>query len=272
MFGSSAKKSLGQNFLVSPSVARKIVRAVSPLPGELVFEIGPGRGALTEPLAECGADVVAFEIDAALVSRLEGGIGARGNVEIVHADVQDIDFDSAALQRKRERYAVAGNIPYNLTSSIMLALPGWKGCGRAVFMVQKEVGDRILASPGERNCGILTVFLQSYFSISRVMRVRPGSFLPRPKVDSIVLKLEPKNGDAGPADRDGFLAFIKHCFSQRRKKLRNNLRDMGCMVDAGDPDEIGRRSDVDLEQRPEELDLDSWFRLFGACGKLKGSR
>jgi 16S rRNA (adenine1518-N6/adenine1519-N6)-dimethyltransferase len=260
-----AKKSLGQNFLTSESVARKIAGSLEPAPGDLIFEIGPGRGALTIPLAESGAEIVAYEIDAELVHLLREACARRPNVEIYHADVLTVNFDAAADERGRARYKIAGNIPYHLTSTILVDLARWQLLGRAVFMVQKEVGDRILASPGERECGILSIFLQSYFIIKRLLKVRPGSFAPPPKVESVVLGFVPDVSGRGPAQKEVFLTFLKRCFSQRRKKLRNILGEFLGLKTATDWDRLSARSGVDFSRRPEQLTLEDWFRLFAAA-------
>lgn len=267
-----AKKSLGQNFLVSVAVARRIVDAVSALPGDLVFEIGPGHGALTAPLADSGADIVAYEIDASLVGELQGKYHAHDRIEIIHADIREVDLDLAARERGKESYKIVGNIPYHLTSTILLDLPRWKECSVSVLMVQREVGERIQASPGERNCGILSIFLQSYLDIERVTRVRPGSFRPMPNVESVILKFTPAVTERGSKDREGFLAFLKGCFLHRRKKLRNSFRDTFGMRDAEELSRMARAADVDLDMRPEEISLEDWVRLFARFNEMTESR
>jgi len=267
-----AKKRLGQNFLTADSVARKVVSALSPVPGDLVFEIGPGRGALTVPLAHSGATVVAFEIDEALVGLLREQLATSRNVEIYHADIRSVNLDAAADERGAPGFKLAGNIPYNLTSTILIDLARWRRVSQAVVMVQREVGERILAAPGERNCGILSIFLQAYFIIERVLKVRPGSFTPPPKVESVVLRFVPRTSGGGPKDREAFLKFLKGCFSHRRKKLRNVLGEQLGVETAKDWKRLGELSGVDFDMRPEELTLESWFALFAASLGLKGLR
>lgn len=263
------KKSLGQNFLVSRSVAVKIVEAVSPKPGELIFEIGPGRGALTVPLGKTGSTIVAYEIDRSLVTVLQEKCRIFENVEVVCADIRGVNLDDEASSRNIKDYKIVGNIPYHLTSTILLDLPGWKGCVAAVLMVQKEVGERIMASPGERSCGVPTVYLQSYLDVSKIARVRPGSFRPRPSVEGVVLKFVPKDARTGPGDGESFLHFLKLCFSHRRKKLKSVFRDSLGIRDASRLENIGNQAGVDLEKRPEELELDDWFRFFRSYRKIK---
>ncbi|MCK4350552.1 MAG: hypothetical protein KAX13_06820, partial [Candidatus Krumholzibacteria bacterium] len=164
-----------------------------------------------------------------------------------------------------------GNIPYNLTSTILLALPDRRLCSKSLVMVQREVAERILSSPGERNCGILTVFLQSYMDIMKEIRVLPGSFRPRPKVESVVLSLSPALPERGPDDREAFLAFLKLAFSQRRKMLSSLFRDAFGMRDAGIQNRLGRGSGVEMKSRPEQLTLKEWFRLFRAYRQVSGN-
>jgi 16S rRNA (adenine1518-N6/adenine1519-N6)-dimethyltransferase len=266
-----AKKSLGQHFLASDRIARRIADSLELAPGELVFEIGPGRGALTVPLARSGARVVAYEIDAALAELVGRRCADLPNVEIRHADIRTIDFDAAAAELGEDAFKIAGNIPYNITSTILIDLARWQGVARAVLMVQREVGERILASPGERKCGILSIFLQSYFIIKQLLRVRPGSFAPPPKVESVVIEFTPDASRRGPADKEVFLAFLKGCFSQRRKKLRNILGELLGLETAKDWERLSVLSGVDFGLRPEKLALDGWFRLFDAAEHMKRS-
>ena len=269
-----ARKSLGQNFLVSEGAIRKIVEALLPGEGLPIFEIGPGKGALTIPLAEKGARIAAFEIDRDLAALLREACAGWPQLEILEADIREIDFDAEAAKRGWRRYRVAGNIPYLLTSTILLKLPFSFGCAGAVIMVQKEVGERILASPGERNCGILSVFMQAYLGISEVAKVKAGSFMPPPKVDSVVLEFRPGRKDGAPERPGEFLAFVKKGFSQRRKKLLNVFRSGdGPSRRGGAPggreaaEKAFAAARVDAGKRPEELGLDEWFRLFDQLGR-----
>ena len=158
-----AKKSLGQNFLISEKVIDRIVRALYPDSLIPIMEIGPGTGALTGPLVDKGARIAAFELDRRLAKELREKFAGCDKVEIVEADVREFDFDMEAQRREWEKYRLARNIPYLLTSTILIKLGLLKSTAGAVIMVQKEVGDRILSSPGERGCGILSVFLQAWF-------------------------------------------------------------------------------------------------------------
>lgn len=268
----AAKKSLGQHFLVSGDVAGKIVDALSPGAGELIFEIGPGHGALTVFLAVSGARVVAYEIDRSLVASLDGRFGANAGIEIVQKDVREVDFDAEAEKRGMRSYKVIGNIPYHLTGVILVGLAFLCRLRGAVCMVQREVGERVLTSPGERRTGVLSVFLQSYFYIERVLRVRPGSFRPRPRVESVVLGFSPRGSFGAPENRRDFLDFLKLAFSQRRKKLLGVLREASGAKNERDRFPPESLAGIDLHRRPEQLALADWFGLYGGWTVMKGSR
>jgi 16S rRNA (adenine1518-N6/adenine1519-N6)-dimethyltransferase len=264
-----AKKSLGQNFLVSDGAIKVIISAVTAGDALPVFEIGPGRGALTLPVASGGTQIAAFEIDETLAEETARRLEGFGNAEIVLADIREVDLDAEAQSRGWDRYALAGNIPYLLTSTILLALPSLERCARAVIMVQKEVGERVLAAPGSRGSGILPVFLQSYLAVKKVMTLAPGSFRPKPKVDSIVLVFTPVSLEKAPGDCEGYLSFLKSAFSQRRKKLSNVLKRLpGSPV----PAMLEELSGVDLSRRPEELALGEWFALYAAVRENRKDR
>jgi 16S rRNA (adenine1518-N6/adenine1519-N6)-dimethyltransferase len=264
-----AKKSLGQNFLVSDGAIRRIISSVTSGDDLPVFEIGPGRGALTLPMAADGTQIAAFEVDEALAEETARKLEGLDNAEIVLADIRDIDLDAEAAGRGWDGYALVGNIPYLLTSTILLALPSLERCRRASIMVQKEVGERVLAVPGSRGSGILSVYLQSYLAVKKVMTLRPGSFRPRPKVDSIVLNFVPRRSENAPGDCAGFLSFLKAAFSQRRKKLANALKTVPGMTD---PAELQKSSGIDLGRRAEELLLEEWFALYAAVPGREDNR
>ena len=240
-------------------------------PGDLAFEIGPGHGALTIPLSETGAHVVAFEVDRALARELGERFAGQDRMEIRERDIREVDLDGEAGDRGYEGFTLLGNIPYNLTSTILLDLPRWSRCRRALLMVQREVGERVLTPPGERECGILSVYMQSYMDMERVMRVRPGSFSPRPRVESVVLGFSPKGRAEGPGERAEFLEFLKGAFSQRRKKLGSVLRDLFGMGDAGTLSRLAEATGASMDERPEGLTLAQWKRLFEATKRGSGS-
>lgn len=241
---------LGQHFLVKGSILQRIAAAACPDPVPLVIEIGPGRGALTQRLLERAERVIAIELDAYLVGHLREKFDSR--LEVHHADVLATDLSQWGS------VPVVGNLPYYITSPILekvvrLDFP------RAVFLMQKEVAERLAAAPGSRNFGFLTVQTTLFARIRMLFEVKPGAFHPPPKVDSAVVLLEPRKPSVD--DPDAFLRFASACFHQKRKTLRNNLADL-----------YGKEL-VDLQpearKRAEQLSLEELIALYE---RLKASQ
>jgi 16S rRNA (adenine1518-N6/adenine1519-N6)-dimethyltransferase len=209
-------RKLGQHFLIRGSILERIAAAACPARQDLVVEIGPGRGALTEKLLKRAARVVAVEVDPRLVERLHLKFAAQPRLEIVCADVLQTDLAQWG------RATIAGNLPYYIASPILekvlLLNPP-----RAVFLIQKEVAERLVARPGDREYGYLTVRTALFARARLLFEVKPAAFHPPPKVDSAVVLLEPRAPNPGLPDRDAFLRFVAQCFRQKRKTLRNNL-------------------------------------------------
>jgi 16S rRNA (adenine1518-N6/adenine1519-N6)-dimethyltransferase len=210
-----SRQKLGQHFLIKGSALDRIAAAACPHGRELVIEIGPGRGALTEKLLKRDARVVAIELDLALVEHLRRKFAGEPRLEIVHADVLATDL------MRWGPAAIAGNLPYYITSPI-LAKTVRSDFRRAVFLVQKEVAERLTASPGSRDYGFLTVQVALFAGVRRLFDVKPTAFYPPPKVDSAVVLLEPRRRLQGD-EADAFLRFAGQCFKQKRKTIRNNL-------------------------------------------------
>ncbi len=233
------RRRLGQHFLIKGSVLERIAAAICPEPCELVIEIGPGRGALTEKLLKRAGRVVAVEVDPYLVEHLRSKFAGEPRLDVVQADVLDTDL------ARWGRAPIAGNLPYYITSPILekvtrLDFP------RAVFLIQKEVAERLAARPGSRAYGFLTVQTAVRAEARMLFGVKPGAFHPPPKVDSAVVLLEPRSRDLGISDRDDFVRFLGLCFHQKRKTIRNNLSPL---YDAGSWPEAGLRAEqLSLEQ------------------------
>ncbi|MBA3974302.1 MAG: ribosomal RNA small subunit methyltransferase A [Candidatus Solibacter sp.] len=227
---------LGQHFLFTESILERIALAACPRPEPLVVEIGPGPGGLTACLARRAGRLVAVELDAALA----GGIRTRfagQAVEVVEGDVLNTDLSQWG------EAVVCGNLPYYITSPIIdhvLALgPVLK---RSVFLVQKEVAERITAQPGSRDYGYLTVSVQARATAEMLFTVKPGAFRPPPKVDSAVIRLTPL-ADVDRSEMAGFLRFAGLCFHMKRKTLRNNLAAAYPMEILKDLPEAGLRAE-----------------------------
>ncbi|MEI8356170.1 MAG: 16S rRNA (adenine(1518)-N(6)/adenine(1519)-N(6))-dimethyltransferase RsmA, partial [Deltaproteobacteria bacterium] len=258
-----AKKSLGQNFLVDGNVLSRIVTAAGIDQEEMVLEIGPGKGALTELLAKKARQVLAVELDNRLVEYLGHKFLQTDNVEIIRDDILRTDLPQILSARSAGRWKVVANLPYNISSQVLFKfMENREYFSELLLMLQKEVGERLIAPPGCKQYGILSVFCQLYFDISKQFIVKPGSFRPIPKVDSMILKfclLPTPRVDVG--DPSLFRSLVKSSFGQRRKTLWNCLK--GDALGIGDKElELAfRRSGIDPGRRGETLSLDEFAIL-----------
>ena len=222
-----AKPKLGQNFLHDASAIRRIVTALGDITDETVVEIGPGNGAITGVLARHAARLIAIELDRELATRLRAFVGSD-SVSILEQDVLKFDFAAAAVEAGR-KLVVTGNLPYYITSPILLRLAAnHAALERAVLMVQREVAERIAAAPGSRDYGLLSVTAQMYGPVETLFTLPPGAFSPPPQVHSTVFRwrFAPRFAALQVNERD-FLAFARTAFAQKRKTLSNNLRAAG---------------------------------------------
>ncbi len=214
------KKSLGQHFLTDPIIVSNIVDAVAPKKGETIVEIGPGEGVLTLPLVNTDANIFAVELDRRLAPRLLRKFGDRDNFKVMEADILAVDPHKFGL----ENFAVVGNLPYNITTPIMdWLLTYYKSIDRAVFMMQKEVGQRVTSPPGKKARSTISVLTSLFYDSSIVCDVPPKSFSPPPKVDSLVVKFVRHDRDYDIENHERFAKFVRFCFAGKRKSLANNL-------------------------------------------------
>jgi 16S rRNA (adenine1518-N6/adenine1519-N6)-dimethyltransferase len=244
------KKKWGQNFLRNRGAVERIVAAIELQPGETILEIGPGEGVLTEKLAALGVPLIAIEIDPELATALQSRLGDR-------IDIRNEDALEAPLPDTPFR--AVGNLPYNVGTPILRRVIADPHCRRAVFMLQKEVADRLVAKPRGEQYGYLTLYTQLYASARTLMTLDPRSFYPPPKVRSAVVVLEPVQPDI-TCDRDELLRLISASFRMRRKKLVNNLTEwpreavLAAMQTAG----------IEENARAEELGLKEFDRICAA--------
>ncbi len=225
--GHDARRRFGQNFLVSDGVIRKIVDAIAARPNDTVVEIGPGLGALTAPLLDRVSQLQVVEIDRDLIARLRQRFPAE-RLLIHEGDALEFDF---ATLKGEGRLKIVGNLPYNISSPLLFHLVPYAPlvCDMH-FMLQKEVVDRMVAAPGSKDFGRLSVMLQYRFHMERLFIVPPGSFNPPPKVDSAIVRMIPIDfatvgADATVSNDEVFAKLVASAFSQRRKMLRNTLRE-----------------------------------------------
>jgi 16S rRNA (adenine1518-N6/adenine1519-N6)-dimethyltransferase len=249
-----SRQKLGQHFLIRGSILERIAVAVCPSPTDLVIEIGPGRGALTEKLLHRANRVIAIELDPFLVAHLRQKFAADPRLEVIHSDVLDVDLAQWGPA------PVAGNLPYYITSPI-LEQAIRSGVPRAVFLIQKEVAERLVAQPGNREYGYLTVHTALYATIRLLFDVKPGAFHPPPKVDSAVVLLEPHHRDWG-VDPEKLVRFVGRSFEHKRKTLRNNL--------AGyyGKDVIDAWPEAGL--RAEQIPVEDFVRMYGRIAAAGG--
>ncbi len=245
-----ARKRFGQNFLVSPGVIRNIVAGIKPTAGDLMVEIGPGLGALTGPLLERLDHLHVVEIDRDLIARLRQRFSPE---RVTIHDGDALQFDFGALG---ENLRVVGNLPYNISTPLLFHLATFAPSVRDMhFMLQKEVVDRMVAEPGTADYGRLSVMLQYRFDMARLFVVPPGAFDPAPKVDSAIVRLIPRPASMLTVRDEALLAkVVLAAFGQRRKMLRNNLREL---VDEAALQSAG----IAPTARAEELAVADYIRL-----------
>jgi 16S rRNA (adenine1518-N6/adenine1519-N6)-dimethyltransferase len=225
-FNIHMSKKLGQNFLIDENIVNGIVRAADIQQGETVLEIGPGIGTLTQGLAEAGANVVAVELDSRLIEVLAKTLEGYENIRIVHGDILKVNI---AAEVDAPRFKVVANLPYYITTPIIMGLLEQRlPVDSLVTMIQKEVAERMVASPGGKEYGALSVAVQ-YFTKPEIMfAVPPSSFIPSPAVESAVIRCVVRDKPAvDVADERLFFRVVKAAFSQRRKTLNNAMKTMG---------------------------------------------
>lgn len=259
-----AKRSLGQNFLVKSHYSEQIVASVRPQSEETIIEIGPGQGALTELLVESGARVVAVELDRELAPRLASEFASSANFRLIEADALEVDFCELIAPAATAR--VVANLPYNISTPILQRLIQHRHCLREMtLMLQREVVERIVAAPGGKECGYLSVFVQFYCEVEKLFDIPPGAFRPVPKVVSSVIRLKVRPQPAAEVgDQELFLELTKTLFAQRRKTIFNNLRAGAARLGLADTAQINRllsASALDPQRRAETLSIEELARL-----------
>lgn len=246
----TARKRFGQNFLQDSRIIADIVQAVRPQPADTVVEIGPGLGAITEPLAAKLDCLHVCEIDRDIIGYLKTRPYA-GKLVIHEGDVLQFDFASVPGRKK-----IVGNLPYNISTPLLFHLSRYAGEVEDMhFMLQKEVVERMVAEPGSNDFGRLSVMLQYFFEMEKLLDVPPEAFSPAPKVDSAVVRLIPAKHRIGQAqDFEQFAALVKQAFHQRRKTIRNNLKGLA------DDDDL-QAAGISPQERAEHIAPEKYVAL-----------
>lgn len=259
------RKRLGQHFLVDRTVLERIADALAPTASDVVVEIGPGRGALTDLLSQRARRVIAIELDRDLVPYLRDRYREAGNVEVIERDVLEVNLGEVG----GSEFLLAGNVPYYITTPILFRALEPPRPARAVYLVQREVAERIAAPPGSRTYGALSVNVQAVARAELVARVPAGAFRPPPAVESAIVRLTPRPDPVVDQSLEAaFRSLVQDAFGLRRKQMRRVVRTVAHLgVDAAD--QVLAAAAIDPEVRPETLSPEDFARLLRA---IKGVR
>jgi 16S rRNA (adenine1518-N6/adenine1519-N6)-dimethyltransferase len=247
------RKRFGQHFLHERGVIERLLRAIDPVPGERIVEIGPGEGALTLPLLARIGRLTAIELDRDLIPRLRESAAPVGELEIVEADALTVDLSALA---RGTAMRLVGNLPYNISTPLLFHALGHAQAIRDMhFMLQKEVVDRMAADSGSKTYGRLSVMLQARCRVEYLFKVPPGAFRPPPKVDSAIVRLVPlPAADVAYRDHATLERVVRHAFAQRRKTLHNALSGVA-------DDDTMRRAGIDPKARAEDVAVAGFVAL-----------
>ena len=264
-------KSLGQNFIVNPELCPRIAEESGVKKGVCALEVGPGIGVLTKELALRAEKVLSIEIDESLLPVLKENLGEFENVEILNEDVMKLDLKKVVKERFGDMpFVVCANLPYYITSPVLMKLLEENiGAQSITVMVQKEAAQRITALPGTRDCGAITAAIHYYSVPKKLFDVGKGNFVPAPKVDSSVIKLDVrKEPPVKVESEEQFFKVVKAAFSQRRKTLANSLSS-GLGLKKDDIYAVLEECGFGVNARAEELSLEDFAVLAAAVGKRK---
>ena len=258
-----ARKRLGQHFLHDDTVLDAIVDALGPLNHRTVVEIGPGRGVLTDRLVAVAERVIAIELDTFLAQHLQEKYAALPHVSIVHADVLEVSLSSIA----GDDFVLVGNVPYYITTPILFHALELPRPGVAVYLVQREVAERMAAPPGSKTYGALSVNVQAVASVELIKHVPPSAFHPSPTVDSAVVRITPRADPAIETSVEArYRLFVQQVFSFRRKQLGRVLRTV-LNISAEDAIALAERCGIAPDVRPETLSAEDFARIVHAISK-----
>ena len=258
------RKRFGQNFLHDPVIIHKIINAIRPAKSDALLEIGPGQGAITCPLLETAGKLTVVELDRDLIGPLQARCSTLGELTVHSADALTFDFCAIA---GHQMLRVIGNLPYNISTPLLFHLLDQHQCIKDMhFMLQKEVVERMAASPGSGQYGRLSIMLQQRCRVTPLFTIGSGAFKPPPKVESAFVRLEPYSQPVVQITNQAtFEALVRQAFSQRRKTLRNTLRKL---MDAEDISSLG----IDPAARAESLNIDDFAALANRLDEIRKSQ
>ncbi|HPF83156.1 MAG TPA: 16S rRNA (adenine(1518)-N(6)/adenine(1519)-N(6))-dimethyltransferase RsmA [Bacilli bacterium] len=247
------KKNFGQNFIIDKNIIDNIINKCNIEKDSLVIEIGPGAGSLTTKLVEKANKVLCYEIDTTLKPILEENLKGYNNVEIVFKDFLNSNVEEDIKKYNYKKLYVIANLPYYITTPIITKLIEDKiDVDKIVVMVQKEVGDRFKANPNSKDYNSLSIFLKYYFDINKIIDVSRNVFMPKPNVDSIVLEFNKRNDKPIVNDEKIFFKLVRDSFVQKRKTLRNNLKQYNLET----IEEVLKKYNMDLSVRAEQIPIE----------------
>lgn len=262
-----ANKNLGQNFLINEEVVKNIVGCSNIEKEDLVIEIGPGLGTLTKYLLEKAGKVICIELDTKMLQILEDRFSLYNNFELINNDVLKVDLKNIIKKEKEEgkikNVKIVANLPYYITTPIIMKLLEEElELESITVMIQKEVADRLIATPGEKNTGAITYSVYYYADSEAIMEVPNSSFIPEPEVTSKVIKLNIRKEPAvKPKDKEKMFKIIKYAFMQKRKTLLNSLTNNGVFKNKTQGTEILNSLGIKENVRPEELKLEQFEKI-----------
>lgn len=252
------KKSYGQNFLQDKNIIKSIVEKTNIKENSLVIEVGPGSGALTTELAKVAKNVLSYEIDTRLEETLDENLKEFDNIEIIYDDFLTRDIKEDIANYNYDNIYFVANIPYYITTAIVERLIDSKIDFKAItIMIQKEVADRFSAHVKSRDYSSITVFLNYYFDIEKLLYVSRNAFIPKPNVDSEVISLRKKEERKKVNNEEKFFKLVRDSFKFKRKNIRNNLKNYDLKI----VEKVLNKYNKDLTSRAEELDLDIFIDL-----------
>lgn len=252
------KKKFGQNFIVDENIINNIVTKSEIDKETLIIEVGPGAGSLTAKLAESSKQVLCYEIDTTLKEILKENLKEYNNVDIIYQDFLKADVLNDLKKYTYKKLYIVANLPYYITTPIIINVIEKKlDVDKMVVMVQKEVGDRFKANVGTKDYNSLSIYLNYYFNVKKLMDISRNIFIPKPNVDSIVVEFTKKESKYNLKNEEIFFKLIRDSFAQKRKTLKNNLKD----YDLTKIEEILKKHDQDLSTRAEQISIETFVEI-----------